>query len=183
MRGGVTERLKELAWKASEGQKPSGGSNPPLSAIFTRLVKVGPVGSRARERREPGQVRKEAAISVRLPVLGVPGGFHLRGPCDLFSFVEIGSRGAAAQRLRSQQTGRRRLQASTVSLCIIGAKGEDGVPLPPRVTTSRPNQSIEPSSSSPLNEIESQYHFVLWSRTQQPQQRTCEPQSPFSCSL
>jgi hypothetical protein len=32
--GGVTERLKELAWKASEGQKPSGGSNPPLSAII-----------------------------------------------------------------------------------------------------------------------------------------------------
>ena len=32
--GGVTERLKELAWKASEGQKPSGGSNPPLSAIL-----------------------------------------------------------------------------------------------------------------------------------------------------
>jgi hypothetical protein len=80
----VTERLKELAWKASEGQKPSGGSNPPLSAIFTRLVKVGPVGSRARERREPGQVRKEAAISVRLLVPGVPDGFHLRGPCDPF---------------------------------------------------------------------------------------------------
>ena len=34
MCGGVTEWLKEPAWKAGAGQKLAGGSNPPLSAIF-----------------------------------------------------------------------------------------------------------------------------------------------------
>ncbi len=34
MRGEVTERLKELAWKASAAHKVAGGSNPPLSASF-----------------------------------------------------------------------------------------------------------------------------------------------------
>jgi hypothetical protein len=79
LRGEVTERLKELAWKASAAHKVAGGSNPPLSASFARPAKVGSAGSRARGRREPGQVRKEAAISVRLLVPGSPGGFHLRG--------------------------------------------------------------------------------------------------------
>ena len=45
-----------------------------------RIAQVGSAGSRARERREPGQAGNGAAISVRLFVLGVPGGLHLRAP-------------------------------------------------------------------------------------------------------
>ena len=42
MSGEVTERLKELAWKASTAHKVVGGSNPPLSAIL-RTVREGGV--------------------------------------------------------------------------------------------------------------------------------------------
>jgi len=52
------------------------------SASCARLrdAQVGSAGSRARERREPGQAGNGAAISVRLFVLGVPGGLHLCAP-------------------------------------------------------------------------------------------------------
>lgn len=45
--------------------------------VRLRRAQVGSAGSRARERREPGQAGNGAAISVRLLVPGVPGGLHL----------------------------------------------------------------------------------------------------------
>ena len=44
MRGEVTERLKELAWKASTAHKAVGGSNPPLSASSHGSRRWGPPG-------------------------------------------------------------------------------------------------------------------------------------------
>jgi len=62
---------------------------------------VGSAGSRARGRREPGQVRKEAAISVRLLVPGVPGGSHLRGPCCSLRRTSADPCSASSTRLRA----------------------------------------------------------------------------------